>query len=713
MASTVITTPTDSVVQLFSNDTLLVTKEATLYGDASDLVSVGLSQSSVDVFVLGSIVALNGRAFDFNGAGRHAVRIDASGSVQAAGTVLSFGISDFDTYVQNAGTLTGASGINVETSTSAIINSGTISAGFGSGFGVVGDGIVYGNGGTLSNSGTITGGLHGIRNFGSAGSVDIINSGLIHGEDQAIESNWGLELHNSGTVSALNVAILLFDGNGLIYNTGTILGDIEAVSSDEFAYYGTTGTVTGKVKGSVEGRNFLYGGDNRDEMEGGEVRDIIVGGGGDDVLRGFEDFDRISGGLGDDEIYGGDGADVLTGQDGDDTISGDAGDDKIYGGAGDDTLVDFAGGNDIMRGGTGDDILNSFAGDDDLRGGSGNDQLIAGVGQDDLFGEDGDDDLDGGFGMDTLRGGAGNDVLRFDAFDTLINGGSGEDTIIKTDDLWQDINFNGLQFKNVEHLEAEDVVLGEVNADDQSNVINIGAARILNTYGGADDVRAVLSTFTETNVSVQQGNLGGGDDTFYANGTVHSLNLGNGNDRAEVAGRSTIYGGSGDDWIEMFGANTIDQDFRGNDGNDFLSSLSGDDILRGGSGFDVLRANVGNDFLDGGTEDDQLYGERGNDTLFGGTGADLLNGGEGDDRLTGGEGRDTFVFTDTSEFDRVLDFEDGLDRINLRAFGFTDAADALNSFVQQGSNVRIIEGSAVMVISNAQLSDFTADDLLL
>jgi len=77
----------------------------------------------------------------------------------------------------------------------------------------------------------------------------------------------------------------------------------------------------------------------------------------------------------------------------------------------------------------------------------------------------------------------------------------------------------------------------------------------------------------------------------------------------------------------------------------------------------------------------QIFGSTGNDELTGGAGKDRLDGGEGEDVLTGGLGRDQlrgdagadrFVFGSISEVgrtastsDRVLDFETGLDRLDL------------------------------------------------
>jgi Ca2+-binding RTX toxin-like protein len=76
------------------------------------------------------------------------------------------------------------------------------------------------------------------------------------------------------------------------------------------------------------------------------------------------------------------------------------------------------------------------------------------------------------------------------------------------------------------------------------------------------------------------------------------------------------------------------------------------------------------DAEDGVTEfGDLLLGRQGKDKLFGLEGDDFLNGGQGKDQLTGGEGADTFVFTKGSGKDTIMDFEVGLDVIQIAKGG--------------------------------------------
>jgi len=125
----------------------------------------------------------------------------------------------------------------------------------------------------------------------------------------------------------------------------------------------------------------------------------------------------------------------------------------------------------------------------------------------------------------------------------------------------------------------------------------------------------------------------------------------------------------------------------GTKGNDKIFGGAGDDKLIGGKGNDKLFGGKGDDKLYGGSGNDKLYGGSGNDKLYGGAGKDKINGGCGDDTihggagadiLIGGKGKDVFVYLSAAEsnlcaWDRILDFKQGYDKIDLAALlGATD-----------------------------------------
>lgn len=119
------------------------------------------------------------------------------------------------------------------------------------------------------------------------------------------------------------------------------------------------------------------------------------------------------------------------------------------------------------------------------------------------------------------------------------------------------------------------------------------------------------------------------------------------------------------------GNDTLD----GGQGDDYLSGYRGVDVLIGGTGHDVLRGGDENDSLLGGSGDDWMRGDAGNDYRSAYHGLDTLLGEDGNDTLRGGA--DRFVFSDrahatTAEDDRIMDFEQGIDIIDVSALGFTD-----------------------------------------
>ncbi|WP_262030294.1 CAP domain-containing protein [Microvirga sp. Mcv34] len=105
----------------------------------------------------------------------------------------------------------------------------------------------------------------------------------------------------------------------------------------------------------------------------------------------------------------------------------------------------------------------------------------------------------------------------------------------------------------------------------------------------------------------------------------------------------------------------------GNGGRNTLKGTAASDTIKGLGGNDKLYGNGGNDKLYGGTGNDAITGNAGNDRLFGNGGNDTLNGSSGNDTLTGGAGADTFRFSGKWGADTITDFQNGIDRINLRS----------------------------------------------
>ncbi len=190
-----------------------------------------------------------------------------------------------------------------------------------------------------------------------------------------------------------------------------------------------------------------------------------------------------------------------------------------------------------------------------------------------------------------------------------------------------------------------------------SGVLGVGTNQINNTgiiearngREAIDGGNAIERVFNAGTIFGEIALVGGDDSYWGVEGVVIGLvDGGSGNDR--------LTGGRGED------------DFQGSSGADTLRGLGGNDTLRGGSGNDIVNGGDGEDSLLGGAGFDILNGGAGDDVIQGFSGNDTLNGGRDDDFLVGGLGADVFEFNLTAGHDRIADFENGTDSIDLSAF---------------------------------------------
>ncbi len=423
----------------------------------------------------------------------------------------------------------------------------------------------------------------------------------------------------------------------------------------------------------------LRGGAGSDSLLGDDADDSVAGGGGNDTIDGQGGDDRLEGGSGNDRILGGRGNDSLDGGTGNDSLSGGVGNDHLEGGSGADTLSGGHGsdqlsggdGSDQLRGGDGGDVLRGDAGDDSLFGDAGNDQLLGGSGQDTVSGGTGDDSLDGGSGADVLQGGSGDDQLLGGDGHDRITGDSGRDDMRGGRD--NDTIFGGADNDRLWGDSGHDRLLGQSGSD--------------SLFGGAGNDRL----------------LGGSGRDLLRGGSGTDVLLGqSGNDR--------LYGNSGDD--RLYGGGGADS-LRGGRGNDRLKGGTSSDDLRGDSGRDTLIGGTKGDTLRGGSSADVLWGNLGQDRLFGQNGHDRLIGGAGHDQLWGGSGADVFVFNSGHGRDRVMDFEQGRDRLSL-VFAAADRPEYFDrlSIRAVGDDLRIDTGQGRITLVDAADLVLGEDDFL-
>ena len=267
----------------------------------------------------------------------------------------------------------------------------------------------------------------------------------------------------------------------------------------------------------------------------------------------------------------------------------------------------------------------------------------------------------------------------------------------------------------------DDLIIGAYGADNNgnrsgSNYVVFGRRDItipspfddvLSGTANADTIRAL-----------------GGNDVVRGFAGNDLLDGGPGRDRIfGQDGSDTLIGGTGNDLLN--GGADNDRIF-GQAGNDTLIGGTGNDLLNGGAdsdrifgqaGNNTLIGGTGNDLLNGGADNDRIFGQAGNDRIFGGSGRDILLGGSGNDRIDGGPGndvitteagRDLIVIRQNDGFDRVTDFQNNQDRIDLVGLSFGQL-----SIVQQRDDVLIRLGSTNLLrLENTNLSAINQADFV-
>lgn len=105
--------------------------------------------------------------------------------------------------------------------------------------------------------------------------------------------------------------------------------------------------------------------------------------------------------------------------------------------------------------------------------------------------------------------------------------------------------------------------------------------------------------------------------------------------------------------------------------------------------------------------DDRIMGSAAPDTLSGGAGDDFVHDGGGNDLLFGGAGADVFLMSRDGSPDRIGDFQDGLDRIDLSDWGrlysvadLTITSTATGAVVSYGNESLTITASGSLTLGN-------------
>ena len=461
-------------------------------------------------------------------------------------------------------------------------------------------------------------------------------------------------------------------------------------------------------------------------------------------------------------IYGTNGNDTLEGGTGADTISGLMGNDTLIGGGGDDTIIGGAGDDYIIGNATYWGISFGI-----FSGGDGNDTIDSTVGwsatQIHIYGGSGDDVLNmdmstrGNYNSNRysghhVYGGTGADVFNFQT-----DSSSPERIVGRIDDFdasRDEIQLNG-QTIDLSNLPSNVRIVAEhgqqwILIDDHILYALEGARLAENSpqmAHGLEEKHFIewpnhwingVPSSADVNFIDQQNyvpdiydpafvNYMAGDGPQGAEGNSETIIGTSGVDVIDAnKGNDKVYGGNGNDFIAggldndmLYGQNGNDHLFGGSE-NDKLYGQNGNDTLNGGTGHDRLYGGSGNDVLNGGSGNDRLYDGHGNDTLRGGDGNDYLyfgigthsQSGWGADTAYGGAGADRFVFSGTSGFTSIMDFQDGVDLIHFNGSDVESMSDLTITDQPWRNSVKIEYAGGVIRVEDMSINDISADDFI-
>lgn len=373
--------------------------------------------------------------------------------------------------------------------------------------------------------------------------------------------------------------------------------------------------------------------------------------------------------------------------------------------------------NEVIDGLGGNDSIYGEYGNDTLYGGDGNDYLLGGLGNDKLYGGNGNDTLEGDSGNEMFYGGAGDDAIYASGGET-IDGGTGNDTLNLKLSYYDsiDIDLNTQTYEAIYFLDGSTQIF---DIDGIENIVISGApdCTIVGTSG---------SEYLALNIGNDSVDAGDGDDTIHALGEnvqnysgIDTINGGGGNDFISGNELSIYDGGTGNDTLKIYAHANLSLNFNGPTNN--FSNFE-----------NLILENQYNSTITGSNSDNYLQGIGVAFSISGGNGADTLVGGAGEDSLTGGAGNDVFVIaqlgdSDPTDTDRITDFAQGQDKIDVSNLGFdtltsapTTHSDELYVSYDSGLNQTVITNtqqgfSLILAGGNYALTDsdfiFTTSDI--
>ena len=198
-----------------------------------------------------------------------------------------------------------------------------------------------------------------------------------------------------------------------------------------------------------------------------------------------------------------------------------------------------------------------------------------------------------------------------------------------------------------------------------------------------------------------------------ASGATSRIDI-TGDDRDNIIwagnGYGDVHGGIGNDTL-YGGENSLyySSSLYGDEGNDVLYAGNERDCLYGGIGNDklyggwLIYGDEGDDELHAGAVSSDLNGGDGNDKLYGSEGNTKLFGGFGDDLIYCGAGADTIRWYYWADHDKVYNYDDAKDNIEL-----CDDDDRIQSYAVQGQDIVLTsEKGGHLTLKNKKASELT------
>lgn len=435
--------------------------------------------------------------------------------------------------------------------------------------------------------------------------------------------------------------------------------------------------------------NTLIGTAFADTIRGQAGDDYIDGGDGNDFLDGGNDNDTLRGGLGWDQLFGGSGNDRL---------NGGAGDDRIDGGAGSQDWADYDGGAavsvDLTAGNATGQGFDAIYNIENVLGSSFNDTIKGNSFNNRLDGGDGNDTFIATLGFDIIRGDSGIDLISFAQLGagvlanlTVGSYSSGTATGTLT------------SIESVTGTAYADQIVGDAG----DNVIDGGiGSDVLDGGAGIDTLKLTANTSAPYNQGFFANLTTGVVTSYGSTDTISNFENVIGSDASDYitgsAGNNVISSGAGTDVVYATqgvdsydgGAGAFDSvNFTGQpgatanlatgtysfDANNYGTMINMEH-LTGGAGDDNLTGNAGANKIDGGAGNDTITGGLGNDQMWAGAGSDRLIADGGNDELSGNysfqgfgdNASDIFEIRTTAGVVTIVDYEQGVDQVDLTAF---------------------------------------------